>query len=60
MKISIDDEFISVKDGAQILGLSLSTFYSYIWRGFIKSYPNQTKQMIKKDDLMELQKKMKK
>ena len=60
MKVSIcDDGYLSVKESAEFLGLSKSTFYTYIWRGFLKSYPNRTKQMIKKDDLMMLKEKMK-
>lgn len=54
-----ENGFMSIKESAEFIGLSLSTFYTYIWRGFIKSYPQQTKQMIKKDDLLEFKKRIK-
>jgi len=53
------EDFLSIKDSAEIIGINLSTFYTYIWRGFIKSYPQQTKQMIKRDDLMEFKNRIK-
>lgn len=54
-----ENGFMSIKESAEFIGLSLSTFYTYVYRGFIKSYPHQTKTMIKKDDLMEFKNRIK-
>ena len=55
-----NNEFLSIKESAEYAGISLSTFYTYIWRGFIKTYPQQTKTMIKRDDLIEFKSRIKK
>lgn len=52
-------EYLSVKESAAHCGISLSTFYTYIYRGYIHTVPNQTKQLIKRTELMEFQKRIK-
>ena len=56
---AIDGEFLSIRDAVAMVGVSRSTFYAWVWRGFIKTYPTQTKQLVKRSEMMELMMKIK-